>query len=138
LCILLPETSMLERIFGGDTFAATTQALDATTLRHQVISNNLANVNTPGFKRQEVVFEDRLARALAQQKTSGGRALGEPISDIHANVVTIHDTGERLDGNNVNIEEENIKLAINTLRFEALSQQVSGFFGGLKAVINGR
>ena len=129
---------MLDRIFGGDTFAATTQALDASSLRQQVISHNLANVNTPGFKRQEVVFEDRLSRALAQQKTPGGRAIGEPISGIHASVTTVNDTGERADGNNVNIEEENVKLAINTLRFETLSQSVGGYFSGLKAVINGR
>jgi len=129
---------MLEKLFGGDQFAALTQSLDAAALRHQVIAHNLANVNTPGFKRQDVVFEDRLARALAQQKEPGGNALGEPITDIRPSVITTTTTGERADGNNVDLEEENVKLAINTLRFEVLSQSVAGGFSGLKSAINGR
>ena len=53
-------------------------------------------------------------------------------------VVTINTTSERADGNNVNMEMENVNLAINTLRFEVLSQSLGGYFGGLKTVINGR
>ena len=129
---------MLDRIFGGDSFVATTHALNASALRHQVISNNLANVNTPGFKRQEVVFEDRLSRALEQQKQPGGRAISESVAGIRPDVITVNDTGSRADGNNVDIEEENVKMAINTLRFETLSQSLGGYFSGLKSVISGR
>ena len=58
-------------------FVASTRALDAYALRHQTISNNLANVNTPGYKRQEVRFEDQLAGALSASKSR--RAMADCI-----------------------------------------------------------
>ncbi|HZP81733.1 MAG TPA: flagellar basal body rod protein FlgB [Chthonomonadaceae bacterium] len=128
---------MLDRLFGGDTFVATTRALDAAALRHQVIANNLANVNTPGYKRQEVQFEAQLARALAQRDNPCVRAC-TPISAIKPQVVTINTTSMRNDGNNVDMETEMVQLAANTLTFEALSDRIAGYFSGLKAVINGR
>jgi len=129
---------MLDKLFGGDRYLATTHALDATVLRHQVIAHNLANVNTPGFKRQEVNFEAQLAKALAQRDNPCTATLCPPISGLQPSVVTINTTSERADGNNVNMEMENVNLAINTLRFEVLSQSLGGYFGGLKTVINGR
>jgi flagellar basal-body rod protein FlgB len=131
------ETAMFDKLFGGDTFIASTRALDAYALRHQTISNNLANINTPGYKRQEVSFEDQLAGALqAGSNPAGGAA--HTVSQVTPSVTTIRNTSARADGNNVDLESENIDLAVNTLRFEALSQQVGGYFTGLKAVINSK
>src|SRR5437016_9489263 len=111
---------MLDRIFGGDTFEATTRALDAAALRHQTIANNLANVNTPGYKRQDVQFEAQLARALEQRRGPCG-ATCDPLSTVQPTVITQNDTSERSDGNNVDIETENVHLAVNTLHFETLT-----------------
>jgi len=127
---------MLDRIFGGDAFVAQTRALDASSLRQQLIANNLANVNTPGFKRQDVAFEARLSRALSANHTAG-QAGGSPVEHVKPEVVT-QSGSERADGNNVDMESENVNSAINTLRYEALSQMVGGYFTGLKAVITGR
>lgn len=128
---------MLERLFGGDDYVATSRALDAAALRHEVIAHNLANVNTPGFKRQEVQFETQLSHALAQQNNPCSPG-STPLENVQPTVVTIPQTGSRADGNNVDIEAENVKLAENTLRFEALSQIMAGNFSGLKSVITGR
>ena len=65
---------MFDKLFGGDIFVASTRALDAYALRHQTISNNLANINTPGYKRQEVRFEDQLAGALLPAMQPGRQA----------------------------------------------------------------
>ena len=128
---------MLDRIFGGDTFVAETRALDASSLRQQVIANNLANVNTPGFKRQDVAFESKLSHALAQRHALG--AAGQnAVEQVRPQVVTDSATSERADGNNVDMESENVNAAINTLRYEALSQMVGGYFTGIKAAIAGR
>ncbi len=128
---------MFDKLFGGDVFVASTRALDAYALRHQTISNNLANINTPGYKRQEVHFEDQLAGALAARNAPAAGALNS-VSQVAPTVATIGSTSLRADGNNVDMESENIDLAVNTLRFETLSQQVGGYFSGLKSVINSK
>ena len=128
---------MFDKLFGGDTFVASTRALDAYALRHQTIANNLANANTPGYKRQEVRFEDSLASALQAGNNPAGGSL-HTVSQVTPTVATIGNTSARADGNNVDLESENIDLAVNTLRFETLSQQVGGYFNGLKTIINGR
>lgn len=129
---------MYERMFGGDRFIATTRALDASALRHQTIAHNLANISTPGYKRQEVQFETALTRALAQNKNACAPNGCSPVAGVKPQVVTINETGERSDGNNVNLESENIQMAINALRYEVLSQSVGGTFRALRSVINGR
>ncbi len=128
---------MLDRIFGGDGFVAQTRALDASSLRQELIANNLANVNTPGFKRQDVAFEAKLSRALADRR-AGASAGAHSVESVRPEIVTQSGASLRADGNNVDMESENVNAAINTLRYEALSQMVGGYFGGLKAVINGR
>ena len=128
---------MLERLFGGDNFLAQTRALDASALRHQTIAHNLANANTPNFKRQEVQFETQLAQTLDAGKRSGPKFGASPVSEVQARLVTISNTSSKADGNNVNLELESAHLAENALRFEVLSQSVTGYFSGLKNVING-
>lgn len=129
---------MYDRLFGGDRFLAVTRALDASAMRQQVISHNLANVNTPGFKRQEVQFETELTRALAQKQNPCAPAGCRPVAEIRPRTVTITQTGERTDGNNVNLESESVQMAVNALRFEVLSQSIGGTFRAFKSVINGR
>jgi flagellar basal-body rod protein FlgB len=127
---------MIDRLFGEDAFVATSRALDAASLRHQAISNNLANVNTPGYKRQEVQFETQMAQALAQR--GNPCAPGPPVSAVRPRVVTVNSTSMRNDGNNVDMETEMTNLATNTLDFETLSQSISIYFANLKAVIKGQ
>ena len=127
---------MLERLFGGDTLTATSRALDAASLRHSVISNNLANASTPGFKRGEVQFESQLARALSSRRDPCAPA-SAPLDALRPQVVTVNSTSSRADGNNVNLEAEGVSLAVNQLRYQFLAQSVAGQFSGLKNVING-
>lgn len=129
---------MIERLFGGDTFLANVRALDAAALRQQVIANNLANVNTPNFKRQEVLFEESLSRALAAKSDPCARPLTQPIGNLRPQIVTVNTTSARADGNNVDMELENVNLATNQIRFEVLAQSVGGYFAKLNSVISGR
>ena len=128
---------MLDRIFGGDGFVAQTRALDAASLRQQAIANNLANVNTPGYKRQDVTFEKQMAHALLEHRTARN-AEESPVDRVRPQVVTLNSGSMRADGNNVDMEAENVNAAINTLKYEALTQMVGGYFSGLKAAISGR
>jgi len=102
------------------------QALGAASLRQQVIANNIANVNTPGFKRSRVEFESELAKALAA---------GETPESIEARIVQDTETVINPNGNNVDIEAEQVHLAVNQIWYAALTRQISDQFARLRTVI---
>jgi flagellar basal-body rod protein FlgB len=107
-----------------------TQVMNAASLRHRVISQNIANVNTPGYHRLEVTFEDQMAKALAR---SGG---GAPPTVVPR--VVVADGPERVDGNTVDINREMGDLARNALMFEAAAQIVTSRISSYKSAIAGR
>jgi flagellar basal-body rod protein FlgB len=102
------------------------QGLAAASLRHAVLANNIANVNTPGFKRSRVEFEEHLAGALS----GGGQA-----DAVSPQVVVEEKTVARPDGNNVDIEGEMTELAQNQIWYSALTRQLSDHFRRLSTVI---
>jgi flagellar basal-body rod protein FlgB len=114
----------------GAGFELLTQVMNAASLRHRVISQNIANVNTPGYHRLEVSFENEMAKALAQ-----GNSGPPPIVKPH---VVIADGPERVDGNTVDIDQEMGDLTKNALLFEAAAQIVTSRISSYKAAIAGR
>ncbi len=129
---------MLDRLLNTGTFQAAQGALDGLSARHAAIADNLANVNTPGYKRKEVPFEDTLARAVKDQTSQCTGAASGPVRPFTPCVTRDTDSQARADGNNVDIEAEMVRLADTSLRYETLTQYVGGFFSGLKAVINAK
>lgn len=107
-----------------------TQVMNAASLRHRVISQNIANVNTPGYHRLAVTFEDEMARALTH---SGGVA----PPTVKPQVV-VADGPERVDGNTVDIDQEMGDLMRNALLFEAAAQIVTSRISSYRAAIAGR
>ncbi|NLG04408.1 MAG: flagellar basal body rod protein FlgB [Clostridia bacterium] len=114
------------------------KAADASWLRNEVISNNIANVNTPEYKRQDVSFEAELQQALRANKYE---SLDDKIDSVNlkrldARVYTDSaDFSYRLDGNNVDIDNENVELASNQIKYNALIQSINGKFSELKSVM---
>jgi flagellar basal-body rod protein FlgB len=104
------------------------RVMDAATLRHRVIAQNIANVNTPGYRRLEVTFEEDLARALA---TPAG---GIPVKPR----VVVADGPERVDGNTVDIDQEMGDLTKNALLYQAAAQIVTSRMATLRAAVSGR
>ena len=114
------------------------KAADASWLRNEAISNNIANVDTPGYKRQDVAFEAELEKALGMnhfismdEKVSSiktSRLEGRPYTD-YANY------SYRLDGNNVDIENENVYLAENQLKYQGLLAGINNEFKNLQSVM---
>lgn len=105
------------------------QVLDAAALRHRVIAQNVANVNTPGYQRLTVAFEDDLARALAAP--SG-------MVPVKPRVVVAEGGAERVDGNNVDIDQEMNNLTKNALLYQAAAQIITNRVGQMRAAITGR
>ena len=111
------------------------RGLDAAWLRNTVISQNIANVDTPGYKRKVVQFEEFLSDEMKTGKISKGksRLYGDDIRIIE----DPSESSYRSDGNNVDIENEMALLAANTLRYNTLIQKINGDFQKLKLVIRG-
>ena len=102
-------------------------------LHQSAISNNIANVNTPGFKRSDVTFEQALSQAIG---SSGATA--DSVASVQPSVVADTASSMRADGNNVDIDREMEMLGEANLTYSALTQVMSTRIGILRNVINGR
>lgn len=100
------------------------KAVDAAALRHRAIANNFANVETPGYVRQEVSFEAELRQAL---ETPTGSSFGRErqVGDVRAKMTGDVSSPTRENGNNVDVDREMASLAENTLAYQALLQTLS-------------
>jgi flagellar basal-body rod protein FlgB len=124
-------------VMNSPTMLALAKTLDAASLRQKVIAHNIANANTPGFKRSEVVFEQALRQALEAGRQDGSRREAmNRIRAVRPQVVQDHTTTMRVDGNNVDVEHEMAQLAINTLNYQAAVQRLSSRFASFRYVIH--
>lgn len=114
------------------------KAADAAWTRNEVISNNIANVNTPNYKRKDIEFEKYL---LAELEGANSATLGQAVANLNLdglNATMYTDSSVlsyRLDGNNVDIDTENVELASNQLKYQALIQSVSNEFSMIKSAM---
>lgn len=125
-------------------------ALDVASARHQVIANNVANVNTPGFKAADVDFVSSLEQAMAGRAESADRrltgrttraghfAISGAASTGRSPIVQTEDEGAsmKVDGNSVDIDLEMAKMAENATMYNTFAQLVSSKFSLLKYVIS--
>ncbi len=115
-----------------------TKAADASWKRNTVISNNIANVDTPNFKRSDLNFEDLLKQELGRSKYV---TLDAKIGDLHMNhldpktYMDYSNYSYRLDGNNVDIDNEEAELASEQLRYLGLSDSISQEISRYKTVM---
>ena len=104
--------------------------LDTATLRHKVIANNMANVNTPGYQRRVVQFDEQLAKAIAAGDAKG-------IAASRLEVVKSDDPALRPDGNNVSLERELVDLMRNSLLHNTCTQLIATRLASYRAAITG-
>jgi flagellar basal-body rod protein FlgB len=108
-------------------------AADASWAREEVLTNNIANVDTPNYKRQDVEFTTYLKSALSR---SGGdsTSLTNRVNNINYNDVTMRTYTDnstlsyRLDGNNVDLSTENVELASEQLNYNGLIDSMNNEF----------
>ena len=114
------------------------RAADASWQRNEAIAGNIANVDTPGYKRQDVAFESELRKALGNNKyqTMDDKVSNVNLNRLHGRVYTDYaNYSYRLDGNNVDIENENVMLAENQLKYQGLISSINQEFTNLKTVM---
>ncbi|MHB2018830.1 MAG: flagellar basal body rod protein FlgB [Candidatus Xenobia bacterium] len=109
------------------------KALDAATMRQKVIANNIANVNTPGYRAQAVAFEDQMKEAL--DKWHHGDDADEK-NEGESEVCSLEPRIESSKTGKVDINQEMANMAKNQILYAALTQKISGYFGSLKYVID--
>lgn len=122
------------------------QGLYASAQRNEVILNNIANNDTPGFKTSQVRFEDILASAVSSGdnvglKTTRDRHVGglpAKLSEVEPVVVQDDSTSYRMDGNNVDIESQMVGLAQNSLSYYTMVNKLNSEFTKLNMAIKGQ
>ena len=105
---------------GGLALEAGSKSLDALWMRGNVISNNIANSDTPGYTQQTVSFEDQLSGAL-----SDNRLTDEELSSVQPAVETVPGGGAP-DGSGVDVDAQIVEMMRNQLQYNYLERAVSG------------
>lgn len=114
------------------------KAADASWLRNEIIANNLANINTPNFKRSDVDFESILRKQLKGSQPLDRKVANVNIQNLKPVVYKDHaNLSYRLDGNNVDIDIESANLAENQIKYNAIVDSISHEFNRIKTVLNG-
>lgn len=114
------------------------RAADASWLRNDAIANNIANVDTPGYKRQDVAFESVLQEALGSNRY---KSMDDKVADVKYSQLNPRPYTDyanysyRLDGNNVDAENENVMLVENQLKYEGLLTSINQEFQNLQTVM---
>jgi len=136
----MPTNSLFE-----GSIAALQKSLNISSLRHKVLTANIANIDTPNFKAFEVVMEDEIskdgrpARPIKLVRTQPDHLQGrrQSASNVKIKPADPPALNFRADGNTVDLDKTMGKLAENTLLYRAAAQIIRRKFQGLKNVIQG-
>ncbi|RKQ37478.1 flagellar basal body rod protein FlgB [Oceanobacillus halophilus] len=127
-------------LFGG-TIHTLQNSLDYAATKNRVISDNVANVDTPNYKAKGVSFKNVLSNAMdstvqAQKTHSKHISFNETDSSV-LRVTSNQQTAYNHNGNNVDIDKEMADLAKNQIYYNSLVERMNGKFGSLQTVIRG-
>lgn len=125
-------------------FTLLQKSMDFRTKRNTLLASNVANLETPGYKSKDLVFENALGKAMKAQlpgplrvtddkHMDGSRAL--PLEMVRPELIQTASPDAALDGNTVNLETEMAKLAENQVAYQAYTQMISHKFQALKTSI---
>ena len=120
------------------------KSLEAYSKRQKSIADNIANVNTPGFRRSEVQFEDELRRSLQKKGIKGRRTHQKHIpvgrvdlKDLRPRYHIPRDPSLKSGVNNVDVDKEMSNLAKNQINYQAAAQLIGRQFNALRSAIRG-
>lgn len=105
--------------------------LDIYAERHDVVANNIANVNTPGFKRSDLDFQSELNEAISENDDS------EQLASLEGEVVKTNITPVRRDGNNVDLNKELAIMSENSILYKAYTQFLKSRLNKMREAMRG-
>ncbi len=128
----MKRDEMIEALFSDNNYIASKRLLDATELRHEALASNIANIETPGYKRVDLSksFNEEFASCL-RSGTVAQLPAAALAPDTDAPV-------QRLDGNNVQMDKELLAMSSNTMQYDTLTEFVSNSLKQLKTAITGQ
>lgn len=115
------------------------KAADAANLRNELLTNNIANVSTPNYKRKDLDFESVLQGELAGEKnlSKAVKKANQNLETLDAQVYTDNASlSYRLNGNNVDINTEEARLAENQIKYQALVDLMNQEFARYNTVLS--
>ncbi len=121
----------------GNTISMASKALDFLWEKESVISDNLANVETPGYKSKYVTFEEEFRRRL-EGADGDAQSMAGAINSSRYRVHTSEQESTRADGNNVNADVEIMELTRTSLQYQYLLKSVSSDVSRLNTAITGQ
>jgi flagellar basal-body rod protein FlgB len=126
---------MIQSLFNQSNYVVTKKLLDATVMRHQAIAGNLANVETPNYKRLDVSpsFQAQLVNAVKAGDSSRIASVAAPSLTEDPTAVA-----SNRDGNSVNLEQEMLAMNENSLAHTLEAQLITGSMLKLRMAITGR
>ena len=122
---------MIEKIFSSPSYEGSKVLMDVAVMRQEILSSNLGNIETPGYKRMEISkdFGKVFAKAMKAGKPA---ATGMPGVNVD-----VTSPAQRKDGNNVVLQDELLAMGKNGAEYETLVDFVSGSMRTLKQAITG-
>ena len=114
------------------------KAASASWTKNEIIANNIANVDTPNFKRSDMKFEEALKKAMTQADTNNmdKKVSNIRLSSLNPEIYTDYEElSYRYDGNNVDIDTENAYLADNQIKYYAYLDAINKEFDRIKMVL---
>lgn len=127
-------------MFNHRTISMLSRSLDASALRQELLAHNIANADTPGYRRRDLDFSSMLQDAQDDLQMVRTHPRHEPRTSaaLPFPVVEITDGVVRADGNTVVVETEMARLSQNAMFYQALSAQLGKEFARLRTAISGR
>ncbi|KPH77020.1 MULTISPECIES: flagellar basal body rod protein FlgB [Bacillaceae] len=125
----------------GSTIRTLENSLDYASTKNRVISNNIANVDTPNYKAKDVVFknilDDAIQSNLEAKKTNDKHLSFHSESNSTYRVITKNNTIYNHNGNNVDIDKQMSDLAKNQIYYNSLVDRMNGKFNSIRTVVRG-
>ena len=120
----------------GNGIALTEKVLDFLWQRQTISLNNVANVDTPGFKSQYITFEEELGKRINdanKTRRSARRSVYEAIGDAQSWLNTTWDESSRLDGNNVDMDQEQVEIVRSAYEYQYMLNSFNNDINRLKS-----
>ncbi len=129
-----------EKMIGSNAFGyvnVLNKAADASVIRQELLANNLANNDTPDYKRKDLNFESYLKKELKGEEDLDKRVANANLSKLNGSIYTDRaNLSYRYDGNNVDVDVEEGYIAENQIRYYTLLQTMTEEFQRLRMVLS--
>jgi len=127
-------------LFSG-TVSTLSGALNYSATKQKVISQNIANVDTPNYKAKDASFKatlnESMVQSLSANRTDDRHYELNQSKEATSTIVSKNQVSYNESGNSVDIDQEMADLATNQIYYNALTERISGKFSSLQNVIRG-